>query len=248
MNSMIQRPKPIADQVEDFLLAKIREGIFPPGSRLPPENELAAQLGVSRTSVRSALAALESKRLILRRQGDGTYVNRRLTEVSTRMGEEWDFVFMIKDQGGTPSVETIEICTRPATPDEANGLEIHAEEKVLSIRRLFLANDQPAIFSTNVLPAAILKSQGPFDVNQPLNEILRAYCDEEIYYSISDISASFAPEEVYEVLRINPGTPLLRFNDVFYNQKDQPLVVGINYFYDQALCVRVARSWGLTTS
>ena len=52
----------------------IRSGTLPPGSRLPPENELASQLGIGRSSIREAVKALELIRVLDVRHGDGTYV------------------------------------------------------------------------------------------------------------------------------------------------------------------------------
>lgn len=52
----------------------IRSGELPPGSRLPPEQQLAAQLGLSRSSMREAVKALELIRVLDVRRGDGTYV------------------------------------------------------------------------------------------------------------------------------------------------------------------------------
>jgi DNA-binding FadR family transcriptional regulator len=60
----------IASQVERL----IRENGARPGQRLPPERELARQLGVSRPSLREAMIALETSGLIEVRIGDGTYV------------------------------------------------------------------------------------------------------------------------------------------------------------------------------
>ncbi|MFE2722600.1 FadR/GntR family transcriptional regulator [Kitasatospora sp. NPDC059327] len=62
----------------DDAVAKIRElvrtGELRPGQRLPPEQELAAQLGMSRNSLREAVKVLEAARVVVVRQGDGTYV------------------------------------------------------------------------------------------------------------------------------------------------------------------------------
>lgn len=70
----IVRPKrlyeQIAEQIEAFILSKRLE----PGTRLPPERELAEMLGVSRPSVREALIALETAGHIEVRTGDGTFV------------------------------------------------------------------------------------------------------------------------------------------------------------------------------
>jgi GntR family transcriptional repressor for pyruvate dehydrogenase complex len=64
--------------ISDLAIASIQElilrGELRPGSRLPTENELAAQLGVGRSSIREAIKALEVIRVVDVRQGDGTYV------------------------------------------------------------------------------------------------------------------------------------------------------------------------------
>lgn len=61
-------------QVADQIRGLIRAGPFPPGSRLPSERELAAQLGVSRPSLREALIALEIDGSVEIRMGSGVYV------------------------------------------------------------------------------------------------------------------------------------------------------------------------------
>ncbi|WDZ82917.1 FadR/GntR family transcriptional regulator [Micromonospora cathayae] len=62
----------------DEAIAKIRgmiqSGELPPGTRLPPEHQLAAQIGLSRSGVREAVKVLESARVLDVRRGDGTYV------------------------------------------------------------------------------------------------------------------------------------------------------------------------------
>ncbi|WP_323122251.1 FadR/GntR family transcriptional regulator [Burkholderia alba] len=64
-------------QIADQLRTMIEGGSFPPGSYLPPERELAVQFGVSRTSVREALIALEVVGLVSVRVGDGVTVRAR---------------------------------------------------------------------------------------------------------------------------------------------------------------------------
>ncbi|MFJ9241125.1 FadR/GntR family transcriptional regulator [Streptomyces sp. NPDC101776] len=62
----------------DKAIKQIREligsGALPPGSKLPPEQDLAAQLGLSRNLAREAVKALAVARVLEVRQGDGTYV------------------------------------------------------------------------------------------------------------------------------------------------------------------------------
>jgi GntR family transcriptional repressor for pyruvate dehydrogenase complex len=70
-------PKRLYRQIADQLRTLIEGGEFTPHTRLPAERELAAQLGVSRPSVREALIALEVEGLVEVRMGSGIYVRER---------------------------------------------------------------------------------------------------------------------------------------------------------------------------
>jgi len=68
------QPKRLYRQIADLIADRIRDGSFAPGAYLPAERDLAAQLGVSRPSVREALIALEVSGLVEIRAGSGVYV------------------------------------------------------------------------------------------------------------------------------------------------------------------------------
>src|SRR5262249_31942120 len=67
-------PRRLYRQIADQIRTLIRSKEFPAGARLPPERDLARQLGVSRPSVREALIALEVEGLVDVRVGSGIYV------------------------------------------------------------------------------------------------------------------------------------------------------------------------------
>jgi GntR family transcriptional repressor for pyruvate dehydrogenase complex len=64
----------LTDEAIAKIRALIQSGQLPPGSRLPPEQQLAGQLGLSRSSMREAVKALVMARVLDVRRGDGTYV------------------------------------------------------------------------------------------------------------------------------------------------------------------------------
>ena len=68
----------ISDVIAGDLESRILEGSLKPGDRLPPERDLAAQLGVSRPPLREAIQKLVSKGLVVTRHGVGTIVTDRL--------------------------------------------------------------------------------------------------------------------------------------------------------------------------
>ncbi len=64
----------LTDEAIAQLRTMIQSGELPPGARLPPEHQLSAQLGISRSGIREAVKVLASARVLDVRRGDGTYV------------------------------------------------------------------------------------------------------------------------------------------------------------------------------
>ncbi|PPE71208.1 FadR family transcriptional regulator [Caldimonas thermodepolymerans] len=67
-------PHRLSDRLAEWLRQRIEQGALRPGERLPTEQELAEQHGVSRTVVREAVSRLRSMGLLVSRQGSGVYV------------------------------------------------------------------------------------------------------------------------------------------------------------------------------
>jgi GntR family transcriptional regulator len=88
----VMEPSPqrssLVDDTEVALRAWLATGTHRPGDRLPPELELAAMLGVSRGTLRTALDRLEEAGEITRRQGSGTYVGRPVRPTAFHEGLE----------------------------------------------------------------------------------------------------------------------------------------------------------------
>jgi GntR family transcriptional repressor for pyruvate dehydrogenase complex len=68
---------PLTDRVAIALLEKIDEGAFRPGGKLPSENSLAKQFGVSRTVLREAISRLKHEGVVEGRQGSGVYLTEQ---------------------------------------------------------------------------------------------------------------------------------------------------------------------------
>jgi GntR family transcriptional regulator len=72
---------PLYHQVAGVLRQRIEDGTYPVGAQLQPEDELAAEFGVSRATLRQALAELVMEGMVVRRQGRGTFVEPRNEKV-----------------------------------------------------------------------------------------------------------------------------------------------------------------------
>jgi GntR family transcriptional repressor for pyruvate dehydrogenase complex len=67
--------KSLSDEVCNRLAEEITSGKLPGGAKLPSEQEMMSAMGVSRTVIREAVAALRARGLVVTRQGAGAFVN-----------------------------------------------------------------------------------------------------------------------------------------------------------------------------
>lgn len=245
MSDRLEQITSVSTQLDQILRNRIINGVYAEDTRLPSEEKLAEELGVSRPTLRTALTKLAAEGLISRKQGHGTFVNKHVISVDAKPKEYWNFISLIESSGRAASVITAKIEKRFPTPEE---IEVHGDlpkEKFMAVENLFLANNLPTIFSTGLIPLKLVKVKSDhYDFTQPINGYIKEYCQQEIAYSSSDISASFPPPRVAERLNLKPNTPVLLFVDIFYNLQHQGLLYGISYYCDQHLRIRVAHSWG----
>jgi GntR family transcriptional regulator len=74
-------PTPLYHQLANILLQKIRNGEYPPGSKIPSEPELARKYKVGRPTVRQATDILVHRRILTRKRGSGTFVCNKEEEI-----------------------------------------------------------------------------------------------------------------------------------------------------------------------
>jgi len=127
------RPPPLAAAVAAHLEELMLEGVLRPGDRLAPERELAGVLGVSRPSLREALAALEERGLLQATRG-GTTVAQFMAPLSTplatlfgqspRVAEDYfEYRRLIEPQAAALAAERITPPERAALEECLGGLE-----------------------------------------------------------------------------------------------------------------------------
>jgi GntR family transcriptional repressor for pyruvate dehydrogenase complex len=86
------KPKDLTHTLVAGLKEMISSGQLHPGSKLPPERELAKRFGVNRASVRQALKALDVMGIVHQRVGDGTYLTQ---DASTTLRAPLDFLILV---------------------------------------------------------------------------------------------------------------------------------------------------------
>ncbi len=122
--------KRLSFRVRDDLLSRIATGRIPPGSKLPPEPELAEEMGVSRPTLREALRSLEEDGFVTRTRGAGTYATHR-PRLRNNLDVNFGVTEAIRAAGMEPGTSQGAVHTDGATDDEAASLDLHPGDPVV---------------------------------------------------------------------------------------------------------------------
>src|ERR687898_2193125 len=149
------RPRLRSVSVQDELKQGTAGGKPPAGTRLPSEPELAAELQVSRATLREALRAMELEGFLRRRQGSGTFVAE-----PPRMANSLDVNFGVTDAiraaGMTAGIANGRSWVEPASAGEAALLELEPGQDVLVIERVRTAEGNPVVLSRDLFPSRLV--------------------------------------------------------------------------------------------
>lgn len=145
--------RPLHRQLSDALRRQIAAGDLRSGDLLPSEHTLIARHGVSRGTVRQALATLRAEGLIGGSQGRPLAV--RSADLTQPLGELISFSAWVRSLGKTPSGEVCEAGTRPSTTEEAAVLALNAGDAVFHLIRLRLADGVPLMIERTTFPVHI---------------------------------------------------------------------------------------------
>lgn len=216
----------LSDRALSALLGAIRRGEFAEG-RIPPEPELARQFGVSRATVRSALASLEQLGLVRRRPGLGTWLRPQVTaDVLALHGlVPWAVVL------GAAHEVTSTSSVREASRSEAERLAAvirgvpaaaHRIERVLS------AAQHPAVVIEELIPADVLsKPLTGDDLADSVMSLSRRYFRVPIDYAVAQLVPVNADERCAELFAMAAGTAHLVLEETFHSDADQPLATAV---------------------
>ena len=214
------------------LLSLIESGTYQPGERLPREVDLAAQLGVSRPTLREALFNLEREGVVIRRHGVGTFVaskpNSRLKGGLERLES---VLALAARQGMVAQVRGLNVEQVLADEELAERLGIAPETPLTRVQRTIIVKSRPVAylvdyFSVDVIPPGEL---GLFFSGSVL-DLLRQRDDVRVHEALAQISAVNADVGLAEQLEVEPGQALLLLAETLFTEDNQPIEFSHNYF------------------
>ena len=217
-----------------------------PGEQLPSEPKLASQLGVSRATLREAMRTFETRGLVRRQQGVGTFVTRPSQVIESGL-EVLESIETMAERIGLPvSMGEMEISTCLADEDIAQNLNLEAGSEVFRISRVILAEGRPVAFLVDILPPGYLT---PREMNADFTgsvlDLLLKRGNPPLGNSRCEIAAVAAPPEVARALHIQRGDSLMMFEAMLYTANGDPVDYSFSYFLPGYFRFHVVRRVGI---
>lgn len=210
----------LSGRVRDELLRAIRSDAFP-DDRLPPEADLAAQLGVSRTTIRAALQSLAEDGIITRRRRHGTVVNRDVLRSSMPLNRLIAFRALIEQAGHVPSVDPQVHRAQEADEDAAAALEVAPGTPCLIVKRLLRAGGEPVIHITDTVALERLPPLGDIVDADSTFAFLTANGVGPVDYARVEVVPRVAGDHVPVELEIAPGTAYIELRETLFTREHE---------------------------
>jgi GntR family transcriptional regulator len=230
---------PLTVQAREAILAAILEGRFE--VRLPPEEELADMLDVSRTTVRAAVQDLERDGLVTRRRAIGTVINRHVGFETLALQRLVPFEWLLRKRGHAVTVELSWDRRLPA-PEVAGSMPWPADTECCVMDKRFLADGRVAIALRDHVPWAELVSPLREPVEASLFEFSRRRCRRTIVNAVVQLIPMAAGEQAGTALELEDGTPFIRLRETHYDDHGAPVALSLIDLDDRILRWEVFRA------
>ncbi|MFQ5524714.1 MAG: GntR family transcriptional regulator [Thermoanaerobaculia bacterium] len=221
---------PLYYQLATILREKIVSREYRPGDQIPPESELVRSYGVSRMTVRQAVAGLEEEGLIRKEPGRGTFVREDAVAFSGDLELERSIDDLIS-MGQATSVELLDLSETDATPRETRDLKIAEGSPVIRCKRLRLLDNEPYCYIVNHMPTEIGRRIPKH--NWHTGSVLQ-FIEDELGIPLrivkQRVRATLAEANLAQSLRVRIGAPLLLVDYHIRTDDDRPVEMAELYY------------------
>lgn len=208
-------------QIRETLRDQIMQGVLKPGQKLPSEEDLAVQFGVSRMTVRKGISDLVDMGMLYRRQGVGTIVSQfHLERDHNRLT---DFFETARAEGFEPEVRLLGKEVVPAKLAIADALGLQESEPLIRIQTLRLANGVPITLYEEYVPYKLcpmlltedMRARAAWQVLEEQGFVIK--------FAVQRLEARAADAQTAALLSVDEDTPILFKNRVIYTEDGTPV-------------------------
>ncbi|MFV0643533.1 MAG: GntR family transcriptional regulator [Sphingomonadaceae bacterium] len=214
-DSLEEGPVPLYYQLEQRLRERIQEGEFEKGAPLPTEDQICNAYGVSRITVRRALAGLQQQGLIERRRGIGSFVSEKHRGINSHLtGSLNEFLAV----AGSLTTRPISLEEMPLPADIARVFGAEEGDHATRLRTVGSLQEGPTAYLEIWFPSSIgsLLTVDQLIGNVPVVRLVEQVANLQITRAEQTINPGCAGEEAARYLGISPQSPVLRVQRSYF--------------------------------
>jgi len=231
------RFQPLYLQVKEHLIRQIVEGRWAPGSPLPSETQLGVELGVSQGTVRKALDEMTAEKVVVRRQGRGTFVAEHSQEQAL-----FHFFRLTDAKGNTPipASEVLGVSHLKPAQRVQELLNLKVEEQVTCIRRVRLLAGEASIYEEVFISKDLFPD---IEAQQPLPNTLYTLYQMRYGFSVlkarERVRAVCAGSAYADKLGLPAGAPVLEVERLAFTIDGNPIELRYSFCNTESFAYQV---------
>ena len=207
--------EPLYYQIRENIREKINNNEYPPNSMIPSEAELCEIYGVSRVTVRRAILDLVQEGLLNRGKGKGTFVSEDYG--LTRINGVQSFSQELLGLNMRPSAKPLGCKIRTADQALRHTMGLSEGEKVVTISRLRLVNNEPCMVEVMNFPYSLVPEIEKEDLEQSIYYLLKEKYQQEVVNAKEIMEPIIIGEYESKLLDLVMPSAGLRTNRVGYD-------------------------------
>ncbi len=216
-------------QIADRLRERLLSGELNAGARLPSEPTLARSLGVSRSSLRAAIALLEADGLLRRQHGSGTYVTD-YPQLRDDLSRNFAVSEMIAATGLQPGTIDARTSMEPAPPEVAAAFDVPPGTLLSVLRRVRTASRRRVVDSADWCLEEVLDPSELSALHDGSIYASLAAQGLAIHHGVAKISPTVADSETARHLEVPVGSLLLTVFQVDSTVLGEVVLVSLEHY------------------
>lgn len=230
----------LADVVRDGLRRAVITGSYPPGSKLPNEDALGVRFTVSRATIREAVRGLVEEGYLSRRHGSGTYVTSRPL-LRNSLDTNFSYTAYLESIGVRAGRRILGLRTIAASAMVAEQLRVEPGHRIVELRRVRTADDRPAVYSVDHLPAEIVDAERDREALDGSIYTMLANLGHPVRHGEAVVAPASADAELAAVLEVPPGTLLQHLQQVDVDGTGRRVMLSLEWHVPDVIELRVYR-------
>ncbi len=216
---------PIHVQLRKIILDMVTDGDVKPGDRLYSEAELCRKFDISRMTVRKVIDDLAKEGYLYRVAGKGTFVAK--PKIVEKLAYLVTFTEDMLNRGMCPGCRVLERKAESPPPKIAEYLDLHKEERVIRVKRLLLADEEPICLQEAYLPwrlfRGFMKVSEEEILHRDMCDILNTFIIHPVAWARQTLEAVTLQKEEAGFLRVPSNAPGLLCERITYDEAERPI-------------------------